>query len=206
MPALPVIPNGFLVFQKIHSSVELHEMGCRICVVAPASGADPADVAQVVADSFRDTLFHVVSNSFSLGNTDVLPLDGIRSTTEYTTDAVGATGSSGAGGANLPECCAFGITLQTGVRGRSHRGRMYLPGVTGSQVVDERARSLTSTALSALSTHAGDFLTTLAGSVLQPLVLNVLSRRLGVATPVTNMRANPGLVLQRRRYERVARH
>lgn len=86
------------------------------------------------------------------------------------------------------------------------RGRSYLPGITNDVVNVFSLRTLKTAAATALQTAAQAFLTGLLTDAGQHLALHVLSRSLGVATPVIDGRANLGIVEQRRRYERVAHH
>jgi hypothetical protein len=198
---LPVIPNGFLVTQRITSVPELHDMDNVFCVLCSASTSGP-DIADAFADAYAATFDAVRSSAMVLGTTSVLPLDGITPTGTFVTDKTGDTGGHNTG-TPMPNACAFGITWQTAHRGKSYRGRSYIPGVSTDQVVDTKTRTLTAGAQTVLQTAAAAFTGSLAAQT-PALTLVVLSRKLGLATTVTTGRSNPGVVEQRRRYERVA--
>ncbi len=200
MPALPVITDAFLITQHLNADT-VHPMINRFCVLNTAGVMLSTDVANF-ALSYKNRFLPNMSSDQVMGNTDVLPLDGTSSTTSWTTASAGSAGGN-ASGTDLPEACAQVITWQTGVRGRSHRGRTYLPGVRSNIVVDVRTNQLTTGATTALSTAAAAFIADLHWYT-PTLNLQVLSIKLGVCTPVTHGRGNSYVGIQRRRYEKVA--
>jgi hypothetical protein len=202
MPALPVIPNGFLIAQQlIGSPFADHPFINRFCVVCTGS-SDRAAIAEQFADSYADTLLSVISAAIQMGATEVTPLDGTSTTLTVNTAQVGTNGGHTVN-IRFPWALALGTTWQSAQRGRSHRGRTYLPGVDGDMLIDEGTKFLKTTVTAALQAAATGFISDLVGGT-PSLVLQVLSRHLGVATPVIGARANNAAVMQRRRYERVA--
>lgn len=203
MPPLPVITDAYIVFQRIRSTIELHDMGCKICVKDTTGTATQAAIAAKVAATWQADMLPIIGDFMTMGETEVTALDGHSSVNTFVTGAFGAAGSW-PGGTALPECLAMGVTWQTGVRGRSHRGRNYVPGPSTDMPVNILKRDLTGAATTAIGTAAGNFLRDLAIGAGAQLALQVLSKKLGIITPVINLRPNGGLVEQRRRYEKVA--
>lgn len=205
MPPLPVITNGYLVTQHYVAAGELHDYVNVVMVVNATTGATHAQIAGKVAQSIASTFMTVIPSFITLGVTDVLPLDGTSAKETFATPAFGTAGSVGV---TTPFPISVGqlVTLQTGLRGRSHRGRMYLPGLSNDYVTADTQRQLTNAAHAALQTEGTAFLTILAGTPTPSLILGVLSRRLNAYTPVVVVRASSVACSQRRRYERVAHH
>jgi hypothetical protein len=160
--------------------------------------------AAAFALAYKNRLLLLMSSDILLGNTDVLPLDGTSSTVSYTTASAGSAGGN-ASGSDMPEAIAQIIKWQTGTRGRSHRGRSYLPGVRSNLLNDPRTNALTPTAVANLATYGLDFLNDLA-ALGHPQSMAILSIKLGIATQVHYAVGNPNAGIQRRRYEAVARH
>jgi len=180
-------------------------MGCRMCVFDVGGVGTASQVANSVADGWAQDFMPLATSDYTLGTTDVIKLDGTSSTQTITTTSATTPGSYGFGNA-LPNVTSMVIAWQTGVRGRSHRGRSYLFSPTTNQVTQPQTSDLTGAAITALTTAGNNFLVRIASN--HPIALNlaVLSRTLGVATAVTNARGDPIAHVQRRRYEPVARH
>lgn len=199
---LPVIAGSSLVVQHLESADELHTMINRFCVHHNAGAPTPGQLADQVAQHYAATILSLMGDTISLGVTDVTPLDGTTPTETFATPSVGAVGSITTG-VNLPLATSLVISWRTGTRGRSHRGRSYLPGVTSTHVVDARSRQLTPAIVASITLQARAFISALAADSFS-LELQVLSRKLGTATLITDGLGNPGVCLQRRRYEEVA--
>jgi hypothetical protein len=200
---LPVIANTWLVSQRLSQPSELHDMRNVFCIQDLAGAATTAAMAESFADVYVANLLPVMSSGVVFGATDMIKLDGVSSVNTIATDSVGQTGGHATGN-QAPELLAFGITWQSGVRGKSKRGRSYLPGLSTDQLLDLRARALTTTAFTALQTAASGFVAGGPADPTTPWILTVLSRKLGTAQAIVTGRANPNAVVQRRRYERVA--
>jgi len=202
---LPVIADHWLVTQRVHDALGIHEFANVFCIGGPTgSVATDVTIANDVAAAYNTAFAGILSTTITLGLTVVTKLDGTSPTIEVSTPTFGASGTN-AGGHELPQDKAFGITWRTAVRGKRHRGRSYIPGVRSTDVVNEGQRALTTPSHTGVQNAAVAFLTALAAST--PILrLTVLSRRGGFATDVNGASANIGVVEQRRRYERVARH
>jgi len=99
--------------------------------------------------------------------------------------------------ASVPTNCAAVLSLQTGLRGKSNRGRMYLAGIASSQV-DTPAAHWAPGTLTALVTEYGVFSTQLAAGT-PSLVHVVASYKVGSALAVTNVVARRDFGTQRGR-------
>lgn len=206
MPALPIIPDTYIVSQLTTTPGEREPaLVNRFCVTLPVTGTPPlSEVAEQVAKSYHTAFGPLQSSPYNVGTTEVLPLDGVTPTNVFATSVIGAAGTGG--GNPLPVALAYGITWQTGIRGRSKRGRSFIPGVDNSRVLDFKFSGLSGAAITALGNAAATFLTGLSTAVSGGVALElmVLSRKLGTVTVVSSGRPNPNLTIQRRRFERVA--
>ena len=199
---LPVIANDFLVSQLLDSSQELHTMANVFCVNTDGT-ASPSQVATQVAAAYAANLLPVMRSDITLHDTLVIPLDGTTPTQRFTTASAGSTGGHGTGNALPNELCQV-ITWRTSHRGRSFRGRSYLPGASSDMLVNTEVRALTGAQVTALAAAATGFRTALNGAGAHAVLLEVLSRHLGSSLGVISASANPNMCNQRRRFEKVA--
>jgi len=205
MPALPVIAGDYLITQHSLEVNERHVFANVLAVHDTTGGSTLSAIATKFAAQWAAHLLPFMNNGLALGDTDVLPLDGSSSTQTFVTPSAGAFGGHGTGNA-LPYAVCMVVAWQTGLRGRQHRGRSYLPGATDDMTQHFGANDLTATQVTAISTGANAFIAGLAGGGAPSLALGVLSRVHGIFTDVVNARADQSLGIQRRRYEKVARH
>jgi len=202
VPPLPVITNGWQVAQQWTSTDELHDM-YNVIAVLSGDTATASQVAEQVAHAFATAILPVVRHGLAMGITRVTKLDGTSLIEDFTTAHTGDLGGVTTGN-GLPLELAKLITLRSNTRGRSHRGRIYIPGASDAELVNEFTRALTSTALTALTTAASDFPAAILDNAIIPLALQVLSRKLGSMIQVQEATPNTGMVNQRRRFEKVA--
>lgn len=129
----------------------------------------------------------------TLTKISMVRLDGTSLGTDFPFNILG-TGS----GNSLPSECAPVVTLRSNQRGRSHRGRIYLPApVAGS--VDANGR-LTNTIGTATTVQLQGLMTALGGPLVTPFwELGVASYLLNVFTPVTLPTMDLDIDVQRRR-------
>lgn len=108
------------------------------------------------------------------------------------------TGAAGAGTQNAPNQLAACLTLETGLSGRTHRGRMFLP---FNKVVTLTSGQMTTTETDAYLVW---WKATMDGinSTVAPGFVVVLSQKLGTAQRVTSLRMDTRLDIQRRRADR----
>jgi hypothetical protein len=119
VPHLPVITDMFRCTFNWYGAQENYH---NVLYIQCASGL-ASDVGPAVAASLHSAQFGPISQTFSLNDMDVLPLDGSSSTTRYSFSSP-MTGGSGSTAWD-PALSAI-LTLQTGVRGSANRGRLYL--------------------------------------------------------------------------------
>jgi hypothetical protein len=202
---LPVIADAFLVTQHLSIAAGRHGFVNRICVHDTLSGQTPSAVAGAVASAYATAIMPLLSTSITEGVTDVLPLDGVSSTQTFVTDSAGTVGGYG-GGTDVPATTCAVWSLQTGHRGRSKRGRMYLPGTRSTMPVAIEANAINPAFVTSWQIGANAFLGHLNGTAPAHLALMVLSRHLSSVQAVVNIRMDTNLGVQRRRFEAVARH
>lgn len=122
-------------------------------------------------------------------------LAGVIATQEFNTDGT-AKWNGGGTGQSIPQCAGI-LKLQTGLAGRSHRGRIFIPFLgegeqDGGTVIDALATA----------TAWATFANTLAA--LSPsLVVSIVSRKLSTLTPVTTYQGELISGTQRRRVARL---
>jgi hypothetical protein len=205
MPALPVIAGSYLITQRLLEPNERHVFVNVMAVHDATGGSSASSIAEKFAVSYSNHILPFMSNSVTMGDTSVLPLDGSSSTQTFITTADGNIGGHNTG-TSLPYAVAMVLAWQTGLRGRSKRGRSFIPGVTTDMMLATGANGLTATQLTAMATGGNAFIAALLGGAAPSLALGVLSRVHGTFTDVTNARADGGAGIQRRRFEVVARH
>jgi hypothetical protein len=201
MPALPVLAKTWIVTQHYDASNARHQFITRHCLTSagtPALSVIATDMAHTIASR----MMLMLSNEITMGNTDVLPLDGTSSTTTFTTADAGTIGSDAAGQA-LPYSSCLLTTWQTGQRGKSKRGRTYWPGVRSDRVIHPESNLVNPSDVANITTFGNDIIADLSANGLE---LSVLSIKHGFTTLVSNARGSATVAVQRRRYERVARH
>jgi hypothetical protein len=139
----------------------------------------------------------------------IIPLDGVSSATDFTTD--GTAKWSGANGTDSIPQVACLLKLQTGVRGRANRGRVYLPYVSeGATLSGIMTGSIVSSMQTAWTTFLGGVNT--ASPVGYELGVASYARAHGGTgahfTPLTQLTVESFTATQRRRQpgRKVARH
>jgi hypothetical protein len=104
-------------------------------------------------------------------------------------------------GSFLPQNCAFLVHKRTGLGGRRHRGRLYLPGVNEALVDDKGLMS--STALSGVNAAALAWLNGVKSLEAVENMVVLHTKPIGPAvfapTPITTLNLDPVLGTQRRR-------
>lgn len=116
--------------------------------------------------------------------------------------AITTVGTPGTDGGNYaPNQVAMCVTLQSAVRGRSQRGRNYLPGVSRDHLQDAKTWAAAQCTTVENDYNSGN-LAVIAGGW-TPVILSRISggayRALGQVTPVANYRANQAVATIRGR-------
>lgn len=202
---LPVIANEYLVTQFIVPTSGRHNFANVFCIHDTTGAATVAAIAAKVAASYASAIMPLISPTLHMGQTAVIPLDGVSATQTFTTLSSGTAGGH-VGSTDLPNALSFVCKWQTGFRGRSHRGRSFIPGVSLDQVASAESNPLTNAATVALSSAGTNFLSALTGGAAPSLTLHVLSRKLGTSLAAASASGDAVAHIQRRRYESVARH
>jgi hypothetical protein len=180
MPALPTIANHFL------ASVQYNQGGLVmanvLCINDTSTTATSHDIAAHIETAWQatNTFKHFQHTSVHYTDIVVTKLDGVSLSVHYGTFAGGA---GVAAGNALPAGTSVLYTLNTGSRGRSHRGRIYLGGV-----IDGVSRTDGTGPDGTGSPNILDAGTLFNASLISNNCnLAVLSRKLGTATDVTSV-------------------
>jgi hypothetical protein len=125
MPPLPVIADAFRVTFNWHTDAfgitahnVMHFLGL---------GFDSPSVYDAINLNVAHEMFQHTNVTTSVNSVDVLPLDGTSPTSTFPNSDVTEWRGTGSTQLTVPVCAL--VNLKTGLRGRSHRGRLYLPWV-----------------------------------------------------------------------------
>jgi hypothetical protein len=200
---LPVIPGvARVTLNWITDNTSQHAVNV-IHIAAPSTPPVQADVFEALQDAVSTNMWIMQSSHAVIDTVDVLNLDGSSAVVSFPTGH-GAVWSGSGDAAWSPQVAAL-VKLQTGVRGRSNRGRVYLPFVANDSVTDG---TLNGANVALAQTAWTNFLTTLAGDPDGPfpLVVAAYDRRHGGAgagaTNVSHVVFESEIGTQRRRQER----
>lgn len=188
---LPILADTYL--WTMNYKVGTAPMANVLCLSKPSSNAHSVNLAAYSIWTTANCWQSRQASQAQYVNSICLPLDGsgLADVVDHSLDNGGRTGA-----AVPPQVCAI-ITFRTGVRGRSHRGRMYLGGMYTADL-GTPPTLWTSAAVTGLQTAAT---TWQAGLVTNGLTHLVLSRLLGTANPVLQYVSRPYLGTQRDRSE-----
>lgn len=182
-----VIPEGFAQFEFVHTVSGVSEQA--MCTFG-AELVDPFDIAQVLAvrDIWQSRIMPFLSDTVTLREVRARVDAGVIGTVSSTT----AGGSASA--AATPQVCYL-VNKATGVPGRAHRGRLYLPGVTEGQVLP--SGGIVSTFVTAMNTTLGLLLGDLVTAFSDMHLLH--SSEAVTPTPVTSLTLSSLCATQRGR-------
>ena len=155
-----------------------------------ASAVATAIDTNVTANMWRQTL-----TGYGVRELDVTPLDGTGLTNVLTTGLPAKWKGAGLGSEIVPQVCVL-ARLNTSFRGRSHRGRLYLPWVSEGSMTNGTYASADQTAQ---NTAWGTFLTNMSGTGHH---LCVASYKYASSVDVTSVFCETLLATQRRRQPR----
>jgi hypothetical protein len=144
------------------------------------------------------SMWGLVAPSLYVQSVDITPLDGTSATSNHPTGG-GAKWTGAGSGDPIPNMASL-IKLTTALRGRSHRGRIYLPAVPEG---DQANGVLTSSLTATVATGFINWMTAMAADATTPQALVVASYKLAVATTITNLTCEPAAATQRRRQTRL---
>lgn len=190
MPPLPVITDVFRCAFNWHSATAGHATNV-IHIRAPDS--DESDVFTHITSNMTRDMWNPVSLQAFVDNIVITPLDGTSASAVHTV----TTNNQGEGNNQAMPAVAAIVKLETGIRGKSHRGRVYLPFVAEDQADSGRLGSAQQA-----TTQAAwqDFLDGIAG---EGDNIVVASYKLESADFVTSLTVEGALGTQRRRQSRL---
>jgi hypothetical protein len=188
--ALPVITDTYRVALNWEHTDGSHATNV---IHVRQSSTTPSAVLTHIEAALQANQFQVVSTGGRVTNAQITPLDGSGATLDTATS--GSAGwSGGSSGDYIPQVSAI-IKETTALRGRSFRGRVFLPWV-GEGVQASGAL---------ISPFAGNLTTAWEGFVnalLPDMELVIASYKLASAEAVENIRCETETGTQRRRQER----
>lgn len=159
------------------------------------------DIADNVDDWVHDTLMPLLHNSITYLKTTATD---ITSSTGQTVTSIVNTGDTGGvtttGG---PNQVALAITRATALRGRSYRGRIFIPVLTNASLDSSRTFSPTAVANFVAALGVLQASSAALGFIesVKSLRNNNANRSSGVLTPITEYRADTRVDTQRRRLD-----
>jgi hypothetical protein len=131
MPGLPIIED------VVRVAVTRDDGGGRTAsnvMHFHSAGFDEGTLWAALQANVDRAMWDCVWNGYTVITVDMLPLDGVSATHTYTPDTpLDWTGE--AAGDCIPAVAGL-LKLRTGVRGRSHRGRLFL-GAVGESIVSQ---------------------------------------------------------------------
>jgi hypothetical protein len=134
--AMPFVPAPNIIELEIQYTLEGQQIENRVMVdnLAAVTPADLEEVAILGWNWCEGSLLVHLSSDLNLRQTvttDLTAIDGGQFFYAPDTTTIG-----GVAPPTLPNECAFCVSLHSASRGRSARGRMYLPGITVSSMSD----------------------------------------------------------------------
>jgi hypothetical protein len=200
---LPVITNTFrcaltwletVSGQTAVNVIHIHNVG------AVVTAADAFDALQ---DAVTAAMWDSQVTTAGVNTVDITPLDGVSAATSFPTGLT-AQWSGGTAGDFAPATSNL-IKLQTGLRGRNRRGRVFLPFLAEAQTT-KGSWNLADRSIVAAAWEAFRIALTTDAPVWQFMVASYDRRHAGAgasAVPVSATVAEPALGTQRRRQGRL---
>ena len=192
MAHLPVIPNTFRV--ALNWADAGGQTATNVIHIL-AAGKTSADVAESLDDQAATGLWESAVTSAGVIEYAITPLDGTTATTHYT-PATPASWKGSQSGDFSPAVAAI-VKFGTGARGRSNRGRLYIPFTAESAQVNG---GLDGTIQAAMQSQWGTWEAAMAADGFQHVVA---SYKLAHENAVTNWQVETFLATQRRRQGRL---
>lgn len=160
-----------------------------------SSSLVPATLFSALAANVTSTMWDQTGSDTKITQVAITPLDGTSPTVTLLTDGSAKWGGGQSAGDVAPQMCAI-ASLKTDTRGRSYRGRVYLPFVAeGAQANG----SLGSGIAVAMTTAWATFIAAAAGDDAHMVVA---SYKLAEATDVASVTVESLCATQRRRQPR----
>jgi hypothetical protein len=193
MPPLPVIANVWRVTLNWQMGDTSQTAANVIHFSAP--GASASDLLTQLDDVVVANMWDCTSTTGKVTKLSALKLDGTSPTVDKTDLNVDGRWQGNASGQPIPQVAGL-VKLRTATRGRSHRGRVFLPWVA-EDVTDKGF--ISTTVQGNIQDAWQDFITVMSAFA-YPMV--VASYRLHTAAAVTEVVAEAATGTQRRRQTR----
>jgi len=158
----------------------------------PSPVIDTADLAAKLDANFVSGMLDPISSAATVDTVDVTPLDGSSASATYA-----MTSWDGAGGGEFVPGLSVVISLQTALRGRSYRGRIFLP------FTAEGAQNDGGISSAQASSVNGDWGTFIAAMAADSWQMVVASYKLATAEDVASTVVKSVCGSQRRRQSRI---
>lgn len=192
MPPLPVIADIFRTAIEWSNPNGLGHAANVMHISGP--GKTPTQLMTSLEARVAAGMWSWVDSASTIDQVVITPLDGTSATVTFNTSG-GAKWTGGSGAATgVPQASGI-IKLQTGIRGRSNRGRLFLPWVAENEQSNGILQDVT-----AVNTAWGNFAN---GLVTDGFALGVASYLHSNWHQATNVSAENHLGTQRRRNDRI---
>lgn len=170
---MPFVPAPNIIMAEMRYT--FNGQNCENRVMIDNLGAPtPADLSAVAVDTwnFVETgLFPNLSHDILLR--EVVTTDLSTATGAQYTYAPDSTTAGEQGTRALPNECAFCVSLHTASRGRSARGRIYIPAIPAASMVD--ANNLSSSLVTLLVAAVQSYIDTIAGDSRQLVIVSYVA-------------------------------
>lgn len=201
MPFLPFIPFANcaeVVMQGVHAGQPAYlTFGCLF--TAPPTVVDLTNLIAIFDGWYHSSLQALTAPAMAYNN--IKATDLTTSTGPVVNVAVSGTQQGTGPAPSVPTNTALVVTCNTALRGRSYRGRNYVPGMPAAGLVNDNTWNATQ--YSAVGTSWGTLggLLNVGGwqHVVLSRYLNNVRRTTGVATPILTYRGNAKIGTMRRR-------
>lgn len=197
MATLPVIPDGFRVALNWSNSGGGYAVNVMHFVTL---GLDKTatQVWTNLNDKISANLWEYIGTTLSVATVDITPLDGLSATETFATGTP-AKWTGKVNGDVIPQMAGV-IKLTTPFRGRSARGRLYLPGICESQ---QNNGTLLNTSVATAQTAWTAFVAAVEADATTPMAMVVASYKNASAAAVTGVTVESKAGTQRRRMTRL---
>jgi hypothetical protein len=172
---------------EVQLVAKIFDVTCENTIWCSAATATPTDLDLTNACNAIATVVSANLTNWTVDTTFVEVTATDRSSATGGTQSFSMTGVTGSTvGSSLPASAAVTVTIQTGLAGRSYRGRNYMFGL-GVSMYGSDINHVSGAYVSNVDSLYASYAETLGTST---LVFCVYSRRLGILTPIQNFRTN----------------
>lgn len=197
MPPLPVIADTFrCTFDWSNGAGQIAANVMHIRT--HSSGSAPSDIFELLQDTVVTNMWASCGAGTVIYQVDIIPLDGTTGTESFTTGSSGQWLGGGVG--DVLPAVAVVVKLSTGLRGRSNRGRVFVPFTSEAGVT---AGELNGGTQAIQQTAWESFVSGLESDGTTPSSLVVASYKMSFATNVHSVLVETPLGTQRRRQGRL---